>query len=95
MRLPAVGAQEDEQAACTALPLPPGAAGIFLDQSDNGVTNPALLQTLVKVGGGHGRVSKNGIRCTRHLLTAEEADHMLGLPTALPDNELIPTPPPQ
>ncbi|PSC73401.1 putative trehalase [Micractinium conductrix] len=46
--LAAVGAQEDEQAACTALPLPPGAAGIFLDQSDNGVTNPALLQTLVK-----------------------------------------------
>ena len=30
-----------------ALPLPPG--GDLLDASDNGVTNPALLNTLVKV----------------------------------------------
>lgn len=44
-RPPAVGAQEN--AACTPLPQPSGQA--LQAASDNGITNPALLNTLVKV----------------------------------------------
>ena len=43
---PAVGAQEN--AACVPLPQPSGDA--LKAASDNGITNPALLDTLVKVG---------------------------------------------
>lgn len=42
---PAVGAQEN---ACVPLPQPSGEA--LKAASDNGITNPALLDTLVKVG---------------------------------------------
>ena len=48
----AAHAQQEAQDACSPLPLPSG--GALLNASDNGVTNPALLNTLVKVRGTRG-----------------------------------------